>query len=289
VLILSPVMCNYPEGGSYCGGTSCENSKTVATLLEHEDDSVMVSYYQPQAEEGSFKSDNLTRRRREIVEAIMANMNKGGTQTNKCVGGECSQDSDKRDGKEEETSVDASFDERNEISEMQLEKELQEEVDTGAGIESVYATISAYLRGLFLVPDARFNLKYLANTQQSVLTPQVPSIEGITKSSRTSNPSRDKIGSPSLKLSELSNSSLDPPTPSISKTTTQNSTHPDPDSPTLILECSGPITSYCQARHCRMKCIDGRKVEMVCATNSLDIKTSTGVDGISRNTISCSQ
>jgi len=263
VLILSAsVMCD-----DDCGGTRCEDSKRVGTS-QHDDAMLVSNEQQAEAKEGSLiKSNNLSRRRREIVEAIMTDMKKSGALTNKCVGGECSQDSDRREGKENETPGDVSLDEKNKIAEMQLEKELQKEVDTGASLESVYATISAYLRGLFLLPDARFNLKYLANTQPPVPTPQVQTLDSTIKPSTPRN--------------------LTPSNPSILKTINRNTTHPD--SPTLVLECSGPITSYCQTRHCRVKCIDGRKVEMMCGTNSLDIKTSTGVDGISRNTISCSQ
>jgi len=292
VLILSAsVMCD-----DDCGGTRCEDSKRVGTS-QHDDAMLVSNEQQAEAKEGSLiKSNNLSRRRREIVEAMMTDMKISGALTNKCVGGECSQDSDRREGKENETPGDVSLDEKNKIAEMQLEKELQEEIDTGASLKSVYATISAYLRGLFLLPDARFNLKYLANTQPPVPTPQVQSLDITIKPStpRILNPSRNITGSSSLVLSESRKSSygplnLTPSNPSISKMTNRNTTHPNPDSPTLVLECSGPITSYCQTRHCRVKCIDGRKVEMMCGTNSLDIKTSTGVDGISRNTISCSQ
>jgi len=295
VLILIAVMCDHMEGATYCGGTGCEDPKIVATATQQ---SVLAIYPRTESEGGSsIKSDNLSRRRRGIVEAIMVDMKKSQALTNKCVGGECSQESDRREGKKRGTSVGISVDEKNKITELKLEKELQEEVDTGASIESVYATISAYLRGLFLLPDARFNLKYLANTQQPpVPTPQVSSLDSTTKppTPRILNPSRNIIGSSSLNLSESTKLShglmnLAPSKPSISKMPTYNTTHPDPDSPTLVLECSGPITSYCQTSHCRVKCIDGRKVEMMCRTNSLDIKTSTGVDGISRNTISCIQ
>merc|ERR1712098_278500 len=51
------------------------------------------------------------------------------------------------------------------LAEEDLEKELRKEVKSGASIQSAFNTINAYLRGLFLLPDARFNLRYLSNTE----------------------------------------------------------------------------------------------------------------------------
>merc|ERR1712002_973633 len=120
----------------------------------------------------------------------------------------------------------------------------------------------------------------------------VPSFAKSNKQTSTLEPPspRNITGSTSPDLSKLSNNepfgsspgTLNPPyfnlDLNVSKTTAWNTTQPSPDSPSLVLECSGPITSYCQARNCRVKCIDGRKVGMVCQANSLDIKTSTGDD-----------
>jgi len=172
-----------------------------------------------------------------------------------------------------------------------LEKELREEVKSGASIQNAFNTINAYLRGLFLLPDARFNLRYLSNTE--TLNTDERSIESSPRIGESSLNKTDTLSPELAKSNDTSFLTISPLIQSsndsgISANTTPSNPVLIPDSPTLVLECSGPITSFCQTRRCRVKCIDGRKVEMVCGGNSLDIKTSNVGDGISRNTVSCS-
>jgi len=238
-------------------------------------------------QQGEFKGKEFIRnldsleRRRGIVEALLIDIKRKG------VDG----DSANRMRKKRDVPGNGFIGESPQLAEEDLEKELREEVKSGASIQTAFNTINAYLRGLFLLPDARFNLRYLSNTEtpntadrstqpgprigESSLNNTDPLSPELAKS----NDKSSLIISPSIQLSNDS---------SISANTTSSNPVLVPDSPTLVLECSGPITSFCQTRRCRVKCIDGRKVEMVCGGNSLDIKTSNVGDGISRNTVSCS-
>jgi len=221
-------------------------------------------------------------RRRGIVEALLIDIKR------KRVDGDSANKSMKI---KRDVPGNGSIDETPQLAEEDLEKELREEVKSGASIQSAFNTINAYLRGLFLLPDARFNLRYLSNTE--TLNTADRSAQPSPRTGESSLNNTDPLSPELAKSNNKTSLTISPSIQSfndssISANTTQSSPVFVPDSPTLVLECSGPITSFCQTRRCRVKCIDGRKVEMVCGGNSLDIKTSNVGDGISRNTVSCS-
>ena len=174
------------------------------------------------------------RRKRSIVQAVIglaeaqaAKIKKeSDSDVHSCVGSLCSLKRRKREVGDEE----------HKITEKQLEEELKEDVIKGAGYRSVFHSIRAYLRGLFLLPDAQFNLRYLSSNKPSKATPAplTPTL--------FSDPS----------------SSTQPSVPSHLKNLSPH-----------ILECSGPITSFCKNRVCRVKCIDGRKVSLLLLETSL--------------------
>jgi len=179
--------------------------------------------------------NNFVKKKRAIVEAMvglaknLAEKEKREAQVQNCVHSLCEQNSS---GRKKRAVVKAIVDEAQAMTEADLEQELKEEVAAGgAGNLSIFNSISAYLRGLFLLPDAQFNLRFLS-------------------------------GSP----------------PPVTK-----------DTPVKILECPGPITSFCKNHLCRVKCIDGRKVEMRCDSNSLDIKNTAVGENTSTNQVSCGQ
>ena len=277
LLVLKAVMCEGQQGqAGNCVGHNCEDSKILAVQKDKGSVLAIADHLSQSSKEDlvNYMSDDLQSKRKGIVKSIMADMKKSGVLTGRCVGSECTQNSARKEGIKSEASEEVSLVIKGKQAEQQLEKDLQEEVDQGAGIESVYATISAYLRSLFLIPDARFNLRFLSNTRHSATRPTVPSLAKSNKQTTLESSPRNITGSTSPDLSKLSNlnkeSLMSTPGPlnppfinlnlNISKTTAWNITQPIPDSPSLVLECSGPITSYCQARNCRVKCIDGRKV-----------------------------
>jgi len=272
--------------GSKCGLVE-RGSKHFALHTAMNEALIEMKGLDSSEQQGEFKGKEFIRnldsleRRRGIVEALFIDIKRKG------VDG----DSANRMRKKRDVPGNGFIGESPQLAEEDLEKELREEVKSGASIQTAFNTINAYLRGLFLLPDARFNLRYLSNTEtpntadrstqpgprigESSLNNTDPLSTELAKS----NDKSSLIISPSIQLSNDS---------SISANTTSSNPVLVPDSPTLVLECSGPITSFCQTRRCRVKCIDGRKVEMVCGGNSLDIKTSNVGDGISRNTVSCS-
>ena len=272
-------MCDGQQGQTgNCVGHNCEDSKILAVLKDKGSVLAIADHLSQSSKEDlvNYMSDDLQSKRKGIVKSIMADMKKSGVLTDRCVGSECTQNSARKEVIESEASEEVSLVIKGKQAEQQLEKDLQEEVDQGAGIESVYATISAYLRSLFLIPDARFNLRFLSNTRHSATRPTVPSLAKSNKQTTLESSPRNITGSTSPDLSKLSNLNkeslmstpgpLNPPFINLnlnaSNTTAWNITQPIPDSPSLVLECSGPITSYCQARNCRVKCIDGRKVSI---------------------------
>jgi len=274
--------------GSKCGLVE-RGSKHFALLTAMDDALIKRKELVSSLQQWEFKGKEFVRnldsleRRRGIVEALLIDIKRKG------VDGDSANTRNMR--KKRDVPGNGLIGESPQLAEEDLEKELREEVKSGASIQTAFNTINAYLRGLFLLPDARFNLRYLSNTEtpntadrstqpgprigESSLNNTDPLSTELAKS----NDKSSLIISPSIQLSNDS---------SISVNTTSSNPVLVPDSPTLVLECSGPITSFCQTRRCRVKCIDGRKVEMVCGGNSLDIKTSNVGDGISRNTVSCS-
>ena len=277
LLVLKAVMCEGQQGqAGSCVGHNCEDSKILAVQKDKGSVLAIADHHSQSSKEDlvNYMSDDLQSKRTGIVKSIMADMKKSGVLTGRCVGSECTQNNARKEGIKSEASEEVSLAIKGKQAEQQLEKDLQEEIDQGTGIESMYATISAYLRSLFLIPDARFNLRFLSNTRHSATRPTVQSFAKSNKQTTLEPSPRNINGSTSPELSKFSNNEpfgSSPGTSSppyfnlnlnVSKTTAWNTTQPIPDSPSLVLECSGPITSYCQARNCRVKCIDGRKVSI---------------------------
>jgi len=274
--------------GSKCGLVE-RGSKHFALLTAMDDALIKRKELVSSLQQWEFKGKEFVRnldsleRRRGIVEALLIDIKRKG------VDGDSANTRNMR--KKRDVPGNGLIGESPQLAEEDLEKELREEVKSGASIQTAFNTINAYLRGLFLLPDARFNLRYLSNTE--TLNTADRSAQPSPRTGESSLNNTDPLSPELAKSNNKTSLTISPSIQSfndssISANTTQSSPVFVPDSPTLVLECSGPITSFCQTRRCRVKCIDGRKVEMVCGGNSLDIKTSNVGDGISRNTVSCS-
>jgi len=274
--------------GSKCGLVE-RGSKHFALLTAMDDALIKRKELVSSLQQWEFKGKEFVRnldsleRRRGIVEALLIDIKRKG------VDGDSANTRNMR--KKRDVPGNGLIGESPQLAEEDLEKELREEVKSGASIQTAFNTINAYLRGLFLLPDARFNLRYLSNTE----TPNTAdrSTQPGPRIGESSLNNTDPLSTELAKSNDKSSLTISPSIQSSNDSSiSANTTLPNPvlipDSPTLVLECSGPITSFCQTRRCRVKCIDGRKVEMVCGGNSLDIKTSNVGDGISRNTVSCS-
>jgi len=250
----SPILWQLSSGDGKGGIDRKLMSETLAVVREEKGDKLLFPTGQANHKEyPNSRDDELEKRKRDVMKNILSLSTVAQTGTQRSVLMQRKALQRKRRNLFDETPM---------MAEHELEKELEEEVGSGASIGSVYSSISAYLRALFLLPDARFNLRYLSNTESS-------SSGGTSKPASTSkSPSFSSISDVAIKTNSTDSAS--------------------PDSPPQTLECSGPITSYCKNRLCRVKCIDGRKVEMVCGESSLDIKTSAVGDSITRNIIACS-
>ena len=159
LLVLKAVMCEGQQGqAGSCVGHNCENSKILA--VQKDKGSVVASADQKSQSSNedlvNIKSDDLESKRKGIVKSIMADMKKSGVLTDRCVGSECTQNSARKEGIESEASEEVSLVVKGKQAEQQLEKDLQEEVDHGAGIESVYTFFFFYKNNLIRTSSLRF-------------------------------------------------------------------------------------------------------------------------------------
>ena len=166
----SPLLCQLNSGDGK-GGSDRKVMSDMAVLREKKDDQLVL----PTEDKTSSKAkntpdDELEKRKRNVMKNILrlSTVAQAGTQTSVVMHRRALQ---RKRRKVQGLDL---FDETPLMAEHELEKELEEEVESGSSMGSVYSSITAYLRALFLLPDARFNLRYLSNSYTESSSPGTP-------------------------------------------------------------------------------------------------------------------